>query len=222
MINVVIVLIIAMVLHECGHGLVAWLLGDNTAKAQGRLTLNPLKHIDPLGSIIIPGVLAAGQLMAGGGVQFLYGWAKPVPVVVRNLHWGNYANPRRLMALVALAGPATNFALALLGGLLIYTPMSPDFVEDMIVVNLVIGLFNLLPVPPLDGGRIVVGVLPLSLAIAWAKLERFGIAIVFLVLFVLPSVTGHNFDPFRDGFNVILPPAINLVLILTGHHVAGN
>jgi len=224
-IYVVIVLIIGMVLHEVGHGLAAYALGDTTARDQGRLTLNPLKHIDPMGSVLLPLILAAGQLIATGQVQFLYGWAKPVPVSPGALHMGRYADPRRLMALVALAGPATNLALALLGGVLIDTPLPPDFVEAMIVVNLIIGLFNLLPVPPFDGGRIAVAVLPLKLARAWARMEKFGIAVVFLLLFVLPSVLGQAgvaFDPFGATIGRVLPWAETIVLTLTGHHVSDN
>jgi Zn-dependent protease len=214
----IIALVIAMVLHECGHAAAAFALGDTTARDQGRLTLNPLKHVDPVGTILLPGVLLLTH------APFLFGWAKPVPISAAALHWGEYRNPRRLMALVALAGPATNLLLAVVGGLLLYTSLPPDFVFTFMVLNLVIALFNLLPVPPFDGGRIAVGVLPLPLARAWARMERFGVAVVFLLIFVLPAAlaqTGTQFDPFGSTMGVVLPWAETAILVLTGHNV-GN
>ena len=217
-------LIPAMVLHEISHGYVAHLLGDETAKNAGRLTLNPLKHIDPFGSVALPLLLAIGQIATIGHVDFLYGWAKPVPVNPLNLQLNGRSNPRRLMAIVAIAGPASNFALALLAGLALHGGAGFDALLFFIEINLVIGIFNLIPLPPLDGGRIAVGVLPLPLAIRLAKSERVGIFLVFFVLFILPVVLqqfGLVFDPFQAGMARILPYAVHIVLTLTGNDI-GN
>lgn len=219
---------IAIILHELAHGAVAYWLGDHTARWAGRLTLNPLKHIDKMGSIIVPLVLAVGQMLSIGRIAFLYGWAKPVPVNPVNLRLGNYRNPRRLMAIVAIAGPLTNFALALIGGLLLHPAVqmqsiqSIQFLSYFIEINLVLGLFNLIPLPPMDGGRIAVGILPLPLAIKLAGAERIGIAAVLLVLFVLPLVLeqfGIYFNPFNEVMGLVLPAAERVVLTLTGNHV---
>ena len=113
--DIVVALVIAVVLHELAHGVAARLLGDMTAQQAGRLTLNPLKHIDPFGSLLLPAILAVGQLMSIGRIEFLYGWAKPVPVNPMELQLNGQRYPRQLMALVAAAGPLANFALALLG-----------------------------------------------------------------------------------------------------------
>lgn len=215
-----VLLIPAMVLHEISHGYVAHLLGDETAKNAGRLTLNPLKHIDPFGSVALPLLLAIGQIATIGHVNFLYGWAKPVPVNPLNLQLNGRSNPRRLMAIVAVAGPASNFALALLAGLALHGGTGFDALLFFIEINLVIGIFNLIPLPPLDGGRIAVGVLPLPLAIRLAKSERLGIFLVFFVLFILPVVLqqfGLVFNPFQAAVARILPYAVHIVLTLTGN-----
>lgn len=217
---IVAALVIAMVLHELSHGLVAKFFGDTTAQRAGRLTLNPIKHIDPMGSLVVPLVLAVGQMATLGHIQFLYGWAKPVPVQPMELRLNGVQHPRQLMAVVAIAGPAMNFLLAILGGLLLYTGLVPVFFVYFILINLTIGIFNLLPVPPMDGGRIAVGVLPLPIALVYARAERFGIMAVLLLLFVLPTVAGQfgaHFDPFRDGMNQVMPWAVRQVLWLTGH-----
>jgi len=213
-------LVIAMVLHELAHGVVARLLGDPTAQRAGRLTLNPLKHIDPMGSIMLPLVLAAGQLAALGRIEFLYGAAKPIPVNAAALRLRGEAHPRQLMAVVAAAGPAMNLSLAILGGLLLYTRLPPVFVVTFIVVNLTIGIFNLLPLPPFDGGRIAVGMLPLRAAAVLARSERLGIAAVLIVLFALPVALGQlgiAFNPFNSVMGRVLPWAVTQVLLVTGH-----
>jgi Zn-dependent protease len=218
--EVVLALVIAVVLHELGHGAAAWALGDTTAKRAGRLTLNPLKHVDPVGSILLPLVLAVGQLASFGRVVFLYGWAKPVPVNPLELRYKGVQYPRQLMALVAVAGPGTNFVLALLGGLLLNLGYAPDFFGYFIEINLLLGIFNLLPVPPMDGGRIMVGILPLPAARALARAEKFGIVAVLLILFVLPLLLGQfgiTFDPFQAAMGRVLPWAEQIVLQLTGH-----
>jgi Zn-dependent protease len=218
--------VLAITLHEAAHGYAAWALGDDTAKVQGRLSLNPLRHVDRVGTIILPGILLIGQLITLGHVGFMFGWAKPVPVSA----W-RFRYPRQGMALVAAAGPAMNFFLAwigaLCGWLLPHLPphlMGPGatFIQYFIIANIVLGLFNLLPVPPLDGGRIMVGILPLPLAAAWARMERAGIAVVILVIFILPAAAreaGFHFDPIGEILNRLVPWAMRLVFNLAGQSV---
>jgi Zn-dependent protease len=211
---------IAIILHELAHGWAAWALGDTTAKAAGRLTLNPVKHLDKVGSVILPIFLAVSQLATIGRVAFMFGWAKPVPVDAMALNINGTHNPRRLMAIVAFAGPLMNFGLAFLGALALYGGYAIEFLTYFIVVNLVLGLFNLIPLPPMDGGRIAVGLLPLPAARLLAGAERYGIVLVLLLLFVLPTGLeqfGIHFDPFHDGLNAVLPWASNLVMHLAGH-----
>ncbi len=228
---IILALAAAIIMHELAHGVVAYWLGDYTARWAGRLTLNPLKHIDKTGSIVVPLVLAVGQFLTLGRVAFLYGWAKPVPVNPVNLRLGNYRNARRLMAIVAVTGPIMNFILALAGGFAMHAAVAMhsiqfvDFLAYFIQINLVLGLFNLIPLPPMDGGRIAVGVLPLPLAIKLAQAEKIGIAVVLLVLFVLPLTLaqfGIQFDPFREVMELVLPAAERVVLVLTGNGVGNN
>ncbi len=216
--------ILAITLHEAAHGYAAWALGDDTAKRLGRLSLNPLVHVDRVGTILLPGFLLISQLLTLGHVGFMFGWAKPVPVAA----W-NFPNPRRGMMIVAAAGPAMNFVLAWLAGLAAHGldllpfgagEVAFEFIDNFIVINLVLGLFNLLPIPPLDGGRIAVGLLPERMAEVWAKTERYGILVVLLVVFLLPTVAremGYRFNPVQDGLERVLPWARNWVLILSGH-----
>lgn len=177
-------LFLSVILHEIAHGWVAGKLGDPTAKSMGRITLNPLRHIDPFMTIVLPALLIAMHS------PFIFGGAKPVPINPRNLK-----NPRRDMIWVALAGPVVNFALAFLFHLLLvnlhFSPAQRNSLLPLlitfwlaygIIINLVLGVFNLLPIPPLDGGRIVVGILPEALARRWARLERFGLLIVIALL----------------------------------------
>ncbi|KAA5609311.1 site-2 protease family protein [Rhodovastum atsumiense] len=216
--------VVAIILHEIAHGYAALALGDDTAKRMGRLSLNPLVHVDRVGTIIVPGLFLIAQALArtGGGVFF--GWAKPVPIDIRRL-----PNPRRSMALVALAGPLMNYALAFLALLLLHaTPLLPweprlwaiGFLAFFLMANLALGTFNLLPIPPLDGGRIAVGVLPERLAIAWAGMERAGIAVVLLVVFLLPAALaefGIGFDPLRWWLHGIADPIFRFLAALAGH-----
>jgi Zn-dependent protease len=216
--------IFAITLHEAAHGYAAMALGDNTARDAGRLSLNPLRHVDRVGTIILPGILLITQLLLPPHkVQFMFGWAKPVPVSP----W-MFRNPRQGMALVAAAGPGMNFMLAWLAALAWFGFQAPGLVNGMalqflfyfILSNLVLGLFNLLPIPPLDGGRIAVGVLPLGMAMAWARLERAGIFIVLFVVFLLPFATGLN--PVGAALDDILPWAFRTVFWLAGHDVGGH
>lgn len=179
-------LLVAVILHEIAHGLAAERLGDKTARDQGRITLNPIKHIDPYMTIGLPLFL----IVLGSPVVF--GGAKPVPVNPMV-----FKDPRRGMAFVAIAGPLTNFLLMIASYLLIFLGAQSGIFEAMpamvatvifymlvqsVIINLVLGTFNLLPVPPLDGGRIAVGLLPLSIARKFHYIERFGLLIVFGLL----------------------------------------
>ena len=214
--------ILAITLHEAAHGYAALALGDDTARQAGRLSLNPLRHVDRVGTILLPGFLLIFQLLTIHRVLFMFGWAKPVPVSA----W-KFRDPRRGMAIVAIAGPAMNFFLAWVGALLLPTSdqglvegLAGQFLSYFILTNLVLGLFNLIPIPPLDGGRIAVGILPLELARRWARLERVGIVMV-IVLLLLPHLVS-GFDPLGDALNTVVPWAINLVLRLAGHDVQGG
>jgi Zn-dependent protease len=218
--------VLAITLHEAAHGYAALALGDDTARRAGRLSLNPLRHIDRVGTILLPGVLLIGQLLTLGRVAFMFGWAKPVPVSA----W-KFRDPRRGMMWVAMAGPGMNFLLAWLAAIALHAfdgvpgaaaGIAAGFLLDFIAFNLVLGLFNLLPVPPLDGGRIMVGVLPEAAALQWARLERAGILIVLFGVFLLPTLLrefGIRFDPVGAALNSVLPRAMDFVLRLAGFHL---
>ncbi len=216
----------AITLHEAAHGYAAWALGDDTARRLGRLSLNPVRHIDRVGTILLPGFLLIVQLLTIRHVAIMFGWAKPVPV---NAY--RFRRPRQDMALVAAAGPAMNFLLAwlaaLAGHLADAVPgaageLAIQFLGLFIFTNLALGLFNLLPIPPLDGGRIVVGVLPAAVAARWARVERAGIAVVLLVVFLLPQALrefGVAFNPVEDTLMTVIPRATDLVMHLAGYDV---
>ena len=166
----------AITLHEAAHGWVAWKLGDDTAKRAGRVSFNPARHVDPFGTLVLPGILLVMQ------APFLFGYARPVPV-----NFGRLRHPRRDMIWVAAAGPGINIAMAYLAALLMYaTVLVPDVaapwmfqnLKNALVLNVVLAVFNMLPLPPLDGSRVALGLLPPGLAVRYARLERYGMAII--------------------------------------------
>ena len=209
--------LIAITMHEAAHGYVAWRLGDPTAKKQGRVSFNPLKHIDPVGTILIPGLLILVR------APFLFGFAKPVPVNFMNLR-----RPRRDMVLVALAGPGMNLALALVSAFLIHLALlSPKIIEpwliqnliNSILINLVLMVFNLIPLPPLDGGRVAVGLLPSPWSGRLARLERHGLLILIGLIFVLPLISeqvGIDLNLFVWLIGVPVEILFNMVKFVSG------
>jgi len=209
--------VFAVTFHEAAHGFVAHRFGDDTAWRAGRVTFNPFKHIDRVGTIILPALLI---LMRS---PFLFGYAKPVPV-----NFGRLNHPRRDMVWVALAGPGTNILLAIVSSLLFYGVdlMPPNPAEWLaanlvhsIQINALLCVFNMLPLPPLDGGRVAVGLLPDALALPLARVERYGMLILLLFLFVLPYVgeqTGHNLNILGWLIGAPTEALIRFILAITG------
>ncbi len=209
--------LLAVTLHEAAHGYVARLLGDDTAARLGRVSLNPLRHVDPFGTVLLPGFL----LLVGA--PFVFGWAKPVPVAFHRLR-----DPRSGMVLVALAGPACNLAQAVLAALAMHLTVrlpepwlswTGENLANAVVVNVVLATFNMLPLPPLDGGRVVTGLLPPRLAWRFGRIERYGLLILLVLIFLVPMIArelGHPFNPLA----LVLLPAVewlyDLVLRVTG------
>lgn len=201
-------LVIAIVFHEVSHGLVANALGDPTAKRRGRLSFNPIKHVDPFGTVLLPMVLA----VSGAPV---FGWAKPVPVVSQRLR-----NPRYHMILVALAGPGMNLLLAVIAAILFAGVAAADpqglawvfIIQNLVnfmVINVFLAIFNLIPLPPFDGGHVVEGLLPRRLAVHFAKLRRFGFPLLIVLLLVVPML----FPDARIIERTIIPP-VNWIMHL--------
>jgi Zn-dependent protease len=211
-------LVFAITFHEAAHGFVAHHFGDDTAWQLGRVSFNPLKHIDPVGTIVLPAILLLSH------APFLFGYAKPVPVNFRNLR-----NPRLDMVWVAAAGPATNIVLALLAAasfhLLNLVPggaaqWTADNLKNALIINVVLAIFNLIPIPPLDGGRIAVGLLPNALAWPLSRLEPYGMLILIGFLIVIPML-GTQFGLSLDVISAVVRSVtgfvIRSILLLTGN-----
>lgn len=210
----IIPLVIAIVFHEVSHGLAARALGDPTAQQLRRLSFNPLRHVDPIGTLVLPLMLAIAKAP-------VFGWAKPVPVDARRLR-----NPRKGMMLVALAGPGMNLALALVGAIVLgvfahwataasdgsVTAFVATNLVNFLVINVFLALFNLIPLPPFDGGHVVAGLLPEPLALQWDRLARFGFPLLIFLLLILPAIwPGANIVQ-----RLVAPPA----QALTGWYLA--
>jgi Zn-dependent protease len=211
-------LLIAITFHEAAHAFVAYRLGDNTAKELGRVSFNPLKHIDPFGTVILPGVLLLSHS------PFLFGYAKPVPVNFLNLN-----HPRIDMVWVALAGPATNILLALAAATAFhampwipadYAKWTADNLKNTLIINVVLAIFNMLPIPPLDGGRVAVGLLPRFLAYPLARLEPYGMLILIAALILLPLLgnqLGQNLDVISAILRTTTGYVLQALLFVTGN-----
>jgi len=200
-------LVIAIVFHEVAHGLVARALGDPTASDRGRLSLNPIRHVDPFGTVILPMILALSSAP-------IFGWAKPVPVNFRRLR-----QPRRDMILVALAGPGINLVLGVIGALILAVTFAmaqgelrgaAGFVAanalNFVYINIFLGVFNLLPVPPFDGGHVVEGLLPKRQARNFRKIGRYSLIVLIVLLLVLPAMS-----PSADVVGRVISPIVDHV-----------
>lgn len=209
--------LLAITLHEAAHAFVAEKLGDDTARRLGRVSFNPVRHVDPFGTFVLPGLL----LLAGA--PFIFGWAKPVPVAFHRLR-----QPKTDMIWVALAGPGINIAMAVLAAVLLHlTDLVPPWLgawvhanlSNAVLINIVLAAFNMLPLPPLDGGRVLVGLLPGRLARRVARVERYGILILIGVAFLLPLAAaqlGYAINPLASVLLPMVQLLYDVVLVLSG------